>query len=375
MRKGAAGIVRKPGPPPWISLSSPGEAVERAVVEESGLNRHGAAQQAAGGGEMGAPRWMTGAAAERRVGGEGEPGGDDAGVNSIQTLKPDMIVVLGDISAKGSEVTERKWISVIEQFEGILGHHSSLPLLTVLGDKDVGNCANLEGKFVHCRAKHLPGLDSCGRGAFEISNVSFVSLNAVVLMCGNNDLQFGVEKFMEREIHHFQSLNEGECYPSGCEKREGSTDISWRRNNMDSGSGPVILLPLHRFDADVTGVPTSSEAIVSDHSSVFSSSKLRGPYDHLHTLPANSTQYILQALKPRIIFNAHTGSFSDFLDGDGTREVTVPAMTWKTRGVPGFVITTFDTKGTVTLSCCLLAKGMACNYGILSILVPDSSCS
>lgn len=197
--------------------------------------------------------------------------------NSIQTLKPDMIVVLGDISAKGSELTERKWISVIDQFEGILGHHSSLPLLTVLGDKDVGNCANLEGKFVHRRAKHLPGLDSCGCGAFEITNVSFVSLNAIALLCGNNNLRFGVEKFMERESHHFQSLNEAECYPLGCEKREGSTDISWRQNSMDSGSGPVILLhfPLHRFDAEVTGVPTSAEAIVSDHSSVFSSSKQR----------------------------------------------------------------------------------------------------
>ena len=80
-----------------------------------------------------------------------------------------MIVVLGDISAKGSELTERKWISVIEQFEGISGHHSSLPLLISLGDKDVGTCANLEREIVHCRAKHLPGLlDSCGCRAFEI---------------------------------------------------------------------------------------------------------------------------------------------------------------------------------------------------------------
>jgi ethanolamine phosphate phosphodiesterase len=70
----------------------------------------------------------------------------------------------------------------------------------------------------------------------------------------------------------------------------------------------------------------------------------------------------------RIIFNAHTGSFSDFLHADGTREVTVPAMTWKTRGVPGFVITTFDTKGTVTLSCCLLAKEWHVIMGYLAFL-------
>ena len=126
-------------------------------------------------------------------------------------------------------------------------------------------------------------------------------------------------------------------------KREGSTDISWRRNSMDSRSDPVILLhfPLHRFDAEITGVPTSSEAIVSDHSLfrqfsqvqnkvtidsmcimirclVHSSYEItsmtvnlcdyhiRRLYDHLHILPANSTQYILQALKPRLAFNITT---------------------------------------------------------------------
>ncbi|CAL5046882.1 unnamed protein product [Urochloa decumbens] len=244
--------------------------------------------------------------------------------NSIQTLKPDVIIVLGDISVKGSELTERKWISVIEQFEGILGHHSSLPLLTTL----------------------------------------------VALLCGNNNLRLGVEKFMERESHHFQRLNEAGCYPSGCENREDSAEVSWRQNSMESGSGPVVLLhfPLHKLDAEVTGVTTFSEAIVSDHSSVFSSSKQREIYDRLHTLAVNSTQYILQALKPRIVFSAHTGSFLDFLHADGTREVTVPAMTWKTRGVPGFVITTFDIKGAMTLKCCWLAQEWHVIVGYLAFL-------
>ena len=49
--------------------------------------------------------------------------------------------------------------------------------------------------------------------------MNFVSLIAVALLCRNNDLWFVVEKFMERESHHFQNLNEGEYYPSGCEKK------------------------------------------------------------------------------------------------------------------------------------------------------------
>lgn len=199
--------------------------------------------------------------------------------NSIQRLKPDMIVVLGDISGRGSESTEAKWISIIEQFEGILGPYSSLPLHIVLGDKDVGTCVNLDGKFVHRRAKHLPGLDSSGCGSFEISNVSFVSLNAVALLCTDNALRFSIEKVMERENHNFQTerVYEAECNPFGCQRSENFADISWRKNNMESGSGPVVLLhfPLHKFNGGVTGVPTFSEAVVSDHSLVDSSSKPR----------------------------------------------------------------------------------------------------
>ncbi|GJN00271.1 hypothetical protein PR202_ga17690 [Eleusine coracana subsp. coracana] len=303
--------------------------------------------------------------------------------NSIQTLKPDMIVVLGDISAKGSELTERKWISVIEQFEGILGRYSSLPLHIALGDKDVGTCATLDGKIVHRRAKHLPGLDSSGSGAFEISNVSFVSLNAVALLCDNNALRFEVEKVMERENHHFQreSVNEAECYSLGRGKRESSADTHWRHNSMKSGSGPVVFLhsPLHKSGGEVTGASTFSEAIVSDHSSVSSSSKQRYIADmklmaggymiacicflqtqlniffrHLNQEGIWGLNLILSFY--RIIFNAHAGSFSDFVHADGTQEVTVPAMTWKMSGAPGFVITTFGAKGGATFGCCWLAQ-------------------
>ncbi|KAM0922843.1 hypothetical protein ACQ4PT_005891 [Festuca glaucescens] len=188
---------------------------------------------------------------------------------SIHTTNPDIIIVLGDISAKGSEQSESKWVAVLEQFEGILGQYSSLPIHIVLG------------------------LDSSGCGAFEISNTSFLSLNAIALLCGDNALRFGVEKVMEMESHRFQ------------------------RKSGDDGT------------------------------------RL---YDRLHTLPANSTQYILQALKPRIIFSAHAHSFSDYTHADGTREVTVPAMTWKKSGVPGFVIATFGQKGTVSVNCCSLAQ-------------------
>uniref|UniRef100_A0ACD5ZR82 Uncharacterized protein n=3 Tax=Avena sativa TaxID=4498 RepID=A0ACD5ZR82_AVESA len=280
---------------------------------------------------------------------------------SIQTTNPDMIIVLGDISAKVSEQNESNWIAVLEQFEGILGQYSSLPLHIVLGDKDVGGCSSLDGKLVHRMAKHLPELDSSGCGAFEISNISFMSLNAMALLCGDNMLRFSVEKVMEMESHRLQ--NGAEHYPLGSEKGQESSAHSWRQNSIISGSGPIILLhiPLHKSDGGVIGVPLCPEGTFSDYpltplSSEQSGADGTGLYDRLHTLPANSTQYILQALKPRIIFSAHARSFSDYTHADGTREVTVPAMTLKKGRVPGFVIATFGQKGAVSVKCCSLAQ-------------------
>ncbi|KAL5546066.1 hypothetical protein UlMin_005753 [Ulmus minor] len=76
---------------------------------------------------------------------------------SFQSLDLDMMVVLGDVLAKGSELTKTKWVS-------------------------------LSSKSVSWIARRFPGLDSPGCGAFEISNVSFLSLNTIALLCGNNDL-------------------------------------------------------------------------------------------------------------------------------------------------------------------------------------------
>jgi hypothetical protein len=63
------------------------------------------------------------------------------------------------------------------------------------------------------------------------------------------------------------------------------------------------------------------------------------------------------ALVCRIVFSAHTHEFCDHTHSDGTREITVPSMTWKARDDPGFVFATFRSGGnTVSVSYCSLAR-------------------
>ena len=169
---------------------------------------------------------------------------------SFQILKPDMLLVLGDVSANGSELSRSKWLSVLHQFDHMLGPFLDLPLHVILGDRDVGECNDLDAKSVNWIARNFPGLDSSGCGAFEISNISFVSLNAVALLCGNNRLRFDVEKVIERESVDLQMEIKGtaEARNESGMFRELSYDFGWRENAMTSGSGPGLLLhfPLYR---------------------------------------------------------------------------------------------------------------------------------
>ncbi|XP_077249950.1 uncharacterized protein LOC143889573 [Tasmannia lanceolata] len=296
---------------------------------------------------------------------------------SFERLKPDMLVVLGDVSAKGSGSTNSNWLSVLQQFQSMLGPFLGLPLHIVLGDRDIGECNKLNAKSVNWIANSLPGLDSAGCGAFEVSNVSFVSLNAVAMLCGNNDLRFSVEKVVERESVDVQSqYKESNKGPNGPnEWREGLNSL-WRESGVPSGSGPVLLLhfPLHRTSNSCGGINSLK---INNGKHINESSKTSenrglvgtGPYELSHTLPPNETEYIFQALRPRIIFSAHTHNFCDHIHKDGTREVTVPAMTWDAKDDPGFVVVTFRQNKAVTVSQCSLARESHVLMAYASVLV------
>ncbi|KAL6962664.1 hypothetical protein U1Q18_037623 [Sarracenia purpurea var. burkii] len=299
---------------------------------------------------------------------------------SFETLKPDMLLVLGDVSARGSKLTRSKWSSVIRQFHGLLGPFLGLPFHVILGDRDIGDCNGLNAISVNWISSNFPGLDSAGCGSFEISNISFVSLNAVALLCDNKNLRYSVEKVIEREsieLRLDREMTTKVFNESGEFRSTSSSDFGWRENGLSFGSGPVLLLhfPLHR-----TGNNNSWGASTYCGTSNPSNANLKlsesrgfvgtGPYELLHTLPPNATEYIFQALRPRIIFSAHNHIFCDCIHLDGTREITVPAMTWDARNDPGFVVATFRSDGRDALvSHCSLPKESNVVLAYISILV------
>lgn len=70
-----------------------------------------------------------------------------------------------------------------------------------------------------------------------------------------------------------------------------------------------------------------------------------------------------------MIFSAHTHQFCDHIHVDGTREVTVPAMSWEARNDPAFIVATFRPNNIVTVSHCSLARESCILMAYATILV------
>lgn len=296
---------------------------------------------------------------------------------SFQLLKPDMLLVLGDVSARGAELTRSNWSSVIQQFHSMLGPFLGLPYHVLLGDRDIGGCSDLNTRSVSWISSNFPGLDSSGCSAFGINNISFVSLNSVALLCGDNSLRFSVEKTVETESTDLHMKTEQARQLLQVPKDITLKDFSCRRESaLSSGSGPVLLLhmPLHlrANNCQESNMYDDNPEFIQRDATRTESRGLAGvgPYELWHTLPPNATEYILQALKPRIIFSAHTHKFCDRTHYDGTREITVPAMSWEAIDEPGFVVASFKSdRKLVTVSHCLLAKESSVIFICASILV------
>lgn len=168
-----------------------------------------------------------------------------------------MIVVLGDLSAGGSDLNVGKWLDELQEFQWMLGPYVGLPMHVVLGERDMGRCGELNEEFIGGIAGYLPGMDSAGCGAFVMKNVTFVSLNGVALQCKDGQLRFGVERVIERESMELRSR---------VQETDGNGDVGvdefqWRDNGVESGSGPVVLVhfPLHQMGVDYNGGTSSTE--------------------------------------------------------------------------------------------------------------------
>lgn len=251
-------------------------------------------------------------------------------ITAFRQLGPDALIVLGDVSDAGRKSSDGQWNAVVTRFWDLVRPFSqaSIPIQIVVGNHDVGDHHDPGFSTRLPRfAASFPGLDETCGSRFTWNGIQFVSLNAMALQ--NED-----------------------C--SGCSEQ------------VELGF-PVLLLhlPLYRVDesaCSVIDVPRCApwhdlEGPCLPLGSVVPSAR-EEPYQvGQDMVSARNSARVLESFRPRLVLSGHTHRWCDRVHGDGTREVTVPSLSWRNRDDPGFGFLTLEKNASAfALQRCLLAR-------------------
>ncbi|CAK9195422.1 unnamed protein product [Sphagnum troendelagicum] len=263
-------------------------------------------------------------------------------------LKPDALVVLGDVSDAGRKSNDAQWDAVVSRFWSVIGPFAKGPLQVVVGNHDVGDHHDqgMQARLPRFAAS-FPGLDPTCCSRYNWKLIDFISLNAMAMQGDRCSLCSDVEKVVEKHSVLVQQHGQNRSH-----------------NNR---SGPVLLLhlplyreddsacnsldvprcaPWHELEGSCLGVMASPPPVATPEE----------PYKvGQDVLPPDVSKYVLEALKPRLVLNGHTHRWCDHIHEDGTREITVSSLTWRNRDDPSFVIATFDANSSIHIQHCMLA--------------------
>jgi hypothetical protein len=207
-------------------------------------------------------------------------------------LKPDALVVLGDVSDAGRKSNDAQWDAVVSRFRSVIGPFVKGPLQVVVGNHDVGDHHDqgMQARLPRFAAS-FPGLDPTCCSRYNWKLIDFISLNAMAMQGDRCSLCSDVEKVVEKHSVPVQQHGQNRSH-----------------NNR---SGPVLLLhlPLYREDDSACNsldVPRCApwHDLEGSCLGVMASPPLvatpEEPYKvGQDVLPPDVSKYVLEALKPR----------------------------------------------------------------------------
>eukprot|EP00249_Psilotum_nudum_P005880 c19299_g1_i3 orf=850-1653(+) len=226
--------------------------------------------------------------------------------------------------------------------------YSDALIHVAVGNHDVGDYYEMSPSLLQRFVVSFPDLDETGSSLFMVENVTFISLNAMALACENCPSHFAVKGLVDKARYLLvKSLNE--------EKQRTNPRL-------------VVLLhlPLYRTDESVCNFidtprcgpwhEVEGACLLLGRSGDSFHSPLVQYRDKMDMLSASTSEYLLSALKPRLVLSAHAHRFCDRFHDDGTREITVSTFSWRNRDDPSFLFITFFKDGFIGSQQCFLPR-------------------
>ncbi|KAH7429594.1 hypothetical protein KP509_09G057800 [Ceratopteris richardii] len=285
---------------------------------------------------------------------------------AFEKLRPDMLLILGDLSDWGRKSSKEEWNSVILRFKDMMIYFKGSQYHVIPGNHDIGDYYQITDTLLQQFTDSFPSLDEMGNSFFVLRNISFVSLNAMALACDHCSMHNSMKVAVEGYKIALQQAEPDDMYMS---IEENQSADRHRHSIQDSSAGPVLLthLPLYREDESVCGsldIPICApwHEVEGGCIHLLELSKNSGHYKrqnyrkNIDMLSLNTTNYLLSALKPRLVLSAHAHRFCSRLLDTGTREVTVSTFTWRNRDDPSFLLVQFYKDGSYDIQQCFLVR-------------------
>lgn len=116
-------------------------------------------------------------------------------------MKPDALIVLGDVSDAGRRSNNAQWSEVVSRFQSLVRPFTGNPIHVVVGNHDVGDHHDpgFSSRLPRFAAS-FPGLDATCGSRFAWKGVDFVSLNAMAMHGDGCSVCSSVERSIENTM-------------------------------------------------------------------------------------------------------------------------------------------------------------------------------
>lgn len=234
-------------------------------------------------------------------------------------LKPDYIVIMGDLTDEGKWCSDLEWKYYENRVHELFYTDSNTKLLIVVGNHDIGfhydiNSHKLERFNRSFNTKYLNLHQSTGKNL----NINFVLINSMSL---END---GCT-FCQKTQSELKRMNK----TLTCLKNENN--CTWTKHLNGKYSSPIVFThyPLYRDSDSICPNDIDTEMAI-----INKNPKFKPNFD---CLSLDSTNKLIDLLQPRLVFNGHT-HYSCYNTKHNVPEHTIPSFSWRNIKIPSMLL-------------------------------------
>ncbi|XP_045483240.1 metallophosphoesterase 1-like [Harmonia axyridis] len=267
--------------------------------------------------------------------------------HAVHQLKPDVIFILGDVLDQGMHCNLKDFDNLVQRFERMFSLPNRTKMYVVPGNRDIGYHHQID---VDQNKDFADGLKSPLVQHLMVKKNNFILLNSMTLGDDSCSLCSVVEEKLA-EIEKRLKCSQEE-YRGTCDQNL----------TMPIYSRPILIqhLPLYR----------TSDENCSDSDSAPWPQNLHEMAEYWECLSQNTTDRLLQRLKPRIVFSGHLHhGCTRRLPQVGGIEVTISSFNWRKKDKPAIGLAVVTTTNYEIVKCQMPRYATIITIYLLGILV------